>query len=96
MDRLDTIADLATIITAGVAAYGYGSYRVARHKRMIAVEEELARKIAPNDDSLSVSQLAAKLKLTDDQVIEAAYHSKKVEGSEGLRNERRLKFVRKS
>jgi len=97
MNYLDAIADLATIITAGVATYGYVSYRVARHKRMTEVESALALKTAPNDDSLLASQLAADLKLTEDQVIEAAYHSKKINGWGGqLGNERRLKFVRKS
>jgi len=64
---------------------------------MIAVEGLLAQKTRPNDDSLLVCQIAAALKLTNEQVIEAAYHSKKIVGSEGqLGNERRLKFVQNS
>lgn len=94
MSYLSVLADLATIITGVIAAYGYGSYRLDRHKRMIAVERVLARKTAQNDNSLLVSQLAAELKLTEDQVVEAAYYSKKIRGTGGQSgNDRRLKFV---
>ncbi|MDE2266209.1 MAG: hypothetical protein KGL29_09940 [Alphaproteobacteria bacterium] len=97
MDLLHILADFATFVTAVVAFWAYASYRWTRHKRMLAIEKILEQKKAPTDDSLLVSQLAATLKLTGDQVIEAAYYSRKSAGCEGLnRDEQRLKFIQKA
>lgn len=96
MNVLHVFADFATVVTAVVAVWAYASYRWTRHKRTLAIEKILERKNAPTDDSLLVSQLAAALKLTGDQVIEAAYYSRKIVGCEGPnRDEQRLKFIRK-
>jgi hypothetical protein len=97
MDVLHVFADFATFVTAVVAVWAYASYRWTRHKRMLAIEKILEHKNAPTDDSLRVSQLAATLKLTGDQVIEAAYYSKRIAGCEGLnRDEQRLKSIRRA
>ncbi len=97
MNWLNGVADIATVATAITAICGYGSYLLARRKRRLDVETLLERKNKPNDDSLTVSQVAAKLNLTDEQVIEAAYNNKKIEGSEGQTGgQRRLKFIRSS
>jgi len=43
-----------------------------------------------SDFTFLVSQLAATLKLTGDQVIEAAYYSRKIAGCEGLNPDERI------
>jgi hypothetical protein len=64
--------------------------------RRLALEAILAKKDQPHDDSLKLSQLAADLKLTVEQVLEAAQASKKIEGYGGeLGNDRRLRYIRK-
>jgi hypothetical protein len=75
----------------------YGSYRLTLYHRQTKLEKVLAAKTAPNDDSLTLQQLATVLKLTEDQVIETASKSKKVEGSGGQSgNERRFRLIRNS
>ena len=83
MTWLNGIADLATIVTATVAAHAYATYRLALHARMQKLEQALAKKTQPNDDSLTLAQLAVDLVLTEPQVIEAASRSKKVESWAG-------------
>jgi len=88
-------AHIAAIVTGVVAAYGYGSYRLSLLRRTQKIEEALKKKTGINDDSLSVTQLAAQFKLTVEQVVEAAARSEKIEGYGGqLGNERRLRYVR--
>jgi len=76
---LEALADVATIITAGVATYAYLNYRWVIYSRRRRLETLLAGKTGPNDDSLTLQQLASHLGLTEDQVIEAASRSKKIE-----------------
>ena len=97
MTWLEAAADLATIATAAIAAWAYGSYRLKLRRRRLDIEAILIKKNQPHDDSLKLSQLAADLKLTVEQVLEAAQTSSKVEGYGGdLGNDRRLRYVRKS
>jgi len=96
MNWLGYLSDVATIATAIVAVYAYGSYRMALCNRTIAVEKLLAKKSRPMDDSLTLEQIAGQLKFTTEQVLEAASRSKKIEGTTGLLgNERRLRYVPK-
>ena len=95
MDWLHSLADLASIITASVAALAYCSYRLTLYRHQTNLEKVLASKTAPNDDFLELQQLATVLKLTEDQVIEAASKSKKVAGWGGQSGkERRFKLIR--
>jgi hypothetical protein len=87
MTWLNALADFATVITAVVAVFAYGTYRWTIHARMRRIEDELSKKNKPNDDSLTVMQLAIKLALTESQVIEAAAISKKVESWAGQSGE---------
>jgi hypothetical protein len=97
MSLLHALADLASVVTAGVAVVAYGSYRLTLRQRENALVKLLATKTAPNDNSLTLQQLAASLKLTEGQVIEAASKSKVVEGWGGqLGNETRFRLVRNS
>jgi hypothetical protein len=83
MRWLTDLADVASIITAAIAAWAYGFYRLTLYHRTKALEKILAEKDRPNDDSLTLKQLAIALKLTEDQVIEAASRSKKIESWAG-------------
>ena len=97
MSWLEGLADLATIATAFVAVWAYGSYRLKIRDRRIAVESLLASKNQPSDDTLLLSQIAAELKLTVEQVVEAAQASNRIEGSVGqYGHERRLKYIRRN
>jgi hypothetical protein len=83
MNWFEIIAQIATDITACVAVYGYGSYRLAIHRRVRAVEKALSKRTQSNDNSLTVQQLAIELTLTEDQVIDAAARSRKIESCTG-------------
>jgi hypothetical protein len=83
MTWFEVIAQIATDITACVAVYGYGSYRLTLHRRVRAVEKALSKRTQPNDNSLTIQQLAIELTLTEDQVIEAAGRSKIIESCTG-------------
>jgi hypothetical protein len=61
----------------------------------MALEKLLATKSDPNDNSLTLRQLAIARKLTEDQVIEAVASSKKIEGWGGQSGEeRRFRLTR--
>jgi hypothetical protein len=78
MSWLNGLADVASIVTASIAAWAYGFYRLTVRRRTRALERVLAKKNQPGDDSLTLQQLGTALTLTDEQVIEAASRSKKV------------------
>jgi hypothetical protein len=83
MNFLDAVGDLASIFTASVAVVAYGDYRLTLHRRIRAMEKVLAKKTQTNDNSLTVSQVAALITATEDQVIEAAAKSKRVKSNGG-------------
>jgi hypothetical protein len=76
---------LGSIFTALVAVFAYADYRGTLYRRMRAVENAVAKKTQPNDNSLTIPQVAAIITATEDQVIEAAAKSKskRVESSGG-------------
>ena len=96
-------AEQAGGIAAIVAVVGliwpictYFSKRRTLRSRSLKIEELLAQKTAPNDDSLLVSQIATHMNLTEAQVREAANINKRIEAWSGqLGNESRLRIVRK-
>jgi hypothetical protein len=95
MTWMETLADAASVVTAIVAAYAYGAYRVTICRRKSKLERLLETKRAPSDDSLTLKQLAIALCLTEDQVIESASRSRKIEpwaGQSGT--EYRFRFIR--
>src|ERR1700730_2685195 len=94
---LDVLAKLASIITALAAAYAYIVYRRTLHRRTRAIEDALAKKTEPNDDSLTREQLAAVLGVTQEQVVEAASRRNKVQPWTGQSGEEyRFRFKRTS
>jgi hypothetical protein len=94
---LEALADVATIATAVIAAWAYGSYRLTLAKRRAAVEALLAKRTQPGDNSLTLEQIAAYLKLTIEQVLAAAQASSRIEGCTASYggNERRLRYIHK-
>ncbi len=93
----DLIAKMATDITALVAVYGYGSYRLAIHRRVRLVERALSKKTGSDDRSLTLQQLAIALTLTEDQVIDAAARSRIVKScTDKSESEYRFRIRQKS
>ena len=83
MRFLDRLAAIVTIATALVAVCGYAYYRWTQHSHTQRLEALLAQKTQPNDDSLTVQQIAIALMLTESQVIEAASRSAIIESWAG-------------
>ena len=93
----DIIAKIATDITALVAVFGYGSYRLAIHRRVRLVERALLKKARSDDKSLTLQQLAIALTFTEDQVIDAAARSRIVEScTDKSESEYRFRIKQKS
>ncbi len=94
MIYLEIFAAIATILTVVAAAWKWGEYRLSLARRISGLEHLLARKNQPGDESLTVSQIAVALGLTENQIIEAAGRSKKVRswhGRSGQEHRYRLK-----
>src|SRR5204862_8306505 len=96
-ETLHIVADVAAIITAisvGIAAWGYLHHRWIVRGRRLQIEKILEKKNQPNDDSLTLRQLAIELTVTQPDVIEAASRSKKVKGwAAHVDREYRLRYV---
>jgi hypothetical protein len=97
-DLLHTIADVAAIVTAisvAISAWGYLRHRLIVRRRRLRIEKILEEKKLPNDDSLTLRQIAVELTVTQPDVIEAASRSKKVEGWAGhVDQQYRLRYRR--
>ena len=90
------IAAIVAVVGALWRISTYVSKSRTLRSRSLEIEELLARKTAPNDNSLLVSQIATHKNLTEAQVSEAASINKRIEAWSGqLGNERRLRIVRK-
>src|SRR5215472_5492172 len=90
---LGALGGLAAVATALAAAYTHVRSRRERHALLLKIEKLLLTKTRPNDDSVRVDQIAAAFSCTDQQVIEAAARSKKIEPWSGqLGNEHRLRI----
>lgn len=97
MKWFEILAQVATDVTACVAVFGYGSYRLTLYRRVRALEKALSKKRQLNDNSLTVQQLAIELTLTEDQVIDAAARSRAIEAWAGQSgNEYRFRLKAKS
>ena len=64
--------------------YAYGSYRWTLRQRTKSLEKLLDDKVLLGGEQLELSQMATKLMLTEDQVIEAAQRSRRLVSREGL------------
>lgn len=79
---LEGAADAASILTALTAAWAYGSYRIGRYQKRRRLEDHLRDlpKRAPSDDyKPTVLDLAAALGMTETEVTDAAFRSKRIE-----------------
>jgi hypothetical protein len=93
MTWLHDFADIASIITASIAAVAYGNYRWTIFRRQRSLESVLSKKsLRGPDSSLTLQQLAAYANLTEDQVVEATANSKKIGSFEGNSKEHRYRY----
>lgn len=82
-DYVAVIAGSASIITAVVAAWAYGTYRIERRKRRIKLESHLLQFRIPDVGMKRprrfVHDVMRDLWWTEDEVFQAARDSKKIE-----------------
>lgn len=74
---LDALSAIAAIVTATVAVVGYGLFRWERRSRVRHLEQFL--KAWPAGSSPPVLEVMARLKMSEDQVFQAAFASEHVE-----------------
>jgi hypothetical protein len=97
MDWLGYAAAAVTVIGGVAAAIGFIWKKVQRLQLRAKIERLLATKTAPNDDSLTESQLAAHFGTSESVIAAAANGSKKIEPWGGhLGDERRWRCIRNS
>lgn len=80
VDFLEIVASWASIITALVAVVAYGNFVCYRRSQVKAVEKYLASEKALENDKgqRSVTHLMARLKMTEAEVLGAAFRSKRI------------------
>ena len=74
------LANWAAILTAGLASYAYGKYRIERWIRRRALEQHLrTQKLMGVDEGMrTILHLIANLSMTEAEILSAAFDSKKV------------------
>lgn len=82
-DGLGFLANIAAILTALVAVIGYGVYRWELRRKRLLLEDYLrARKTAAKREGKkgqhTVLHLMAALRLSETEVFQASFHSRKV------------------
>lgn len=76
MDTIELFSSLATILTAVVAVYGYGSYRRDRYSRRKQLEQYLeTEKIQNPKPAHTVMHLMAKLGMSEEEIFRASFDS---------------------
>jgi hypothetical protein len=79
MDCIELFSSLATILTAVVAVYGYGSYRRDRYSRRKQLEQYLETEKTQNPKpGHTVMHLMAKLGMTEEEIFRASFDSVRV------------------
>jgi hypothetical protein len=78
---LQALADLASIITAVIAAGAAGWYLHQRRQKTLRLENYLKAETGGNETRGTVTHLAAELGMTEAEVIDAAIRSRHVERS---------------
>ena len=83
---LEIVANLAAILTAGVAVWAYGQFRWSQRARRLALEAHLkSEKLMSRDaGKRTVPHLMAYLGMTEAEVLHAAFASEKVMCSPGM------------
>ena len=77
---LGIAASWAAILTAIVAVWAYGRYVWVRHQKRTRLEEHLkAEKVSGTDNGQrTILHLVARLSMTENDVLDAAFRSKRV------------------
>jgi hypothetical protein len=96
---LESLAEIATILSVVAGGIGlvwrYVIPQCGLRHQTRQLETILRTKTAPNDDSLTLAQLAAHFGMTEEQVIKAASRSRVIQPWGGqLGNERRYRIKR--
>lgn len=83
---LETIAHWAAILTAFVAAFGYGRFTWERHRKRRKLEDYLKAEGATGDDrgQRTVLHFVAALGMTEADVMDTAFRSKKIQRRTGV------------
>jgi hypothetical protein len=93
-------ADVAAIIAAVVAVAGLGLWSALPRRRLLRrrkreIEALLKGKIDPGDNTLTRRQIADELGMTEEQVIDVAARSKRIQSTSGhLGSEPRYRYKR--
>jgi hypothetical protein len=79
-DILEVAGALAAVLTAIVAVWGYGTYRYEKVSRRRRLEQHLREEKQSGADrgQLSVLDLMAQLRMTEGDVLDAAFRSRHV------------------
>lgn len=79
-DNLGTIANIAAIITAVIAVFGYGAYRWDRWKKCDRLENYLKveKTKGKNRGQRSLLHLMANVGMTEAELIQASFRSKHI------------------
>lgn len=80
MTCLGIIANIAAILTAVIAAYGYGKYCLDRNQKCQQLEKHLKVEKTKGKDSgqRSLLNLMAKVGMTEAELIQASFRSKHI------------------
>ncbi|MGV7121529.1 hypothetical protein [Sphingopyxis sp. 550A] len=84
-DVLDIIASWAAILTAAVASFGYGRFLLAQCARRKKLEDYLREEKLSSYDmgQRTVMHLMSNLSMTETEVLQAGFQSKKISSSPG-------------
>jgi hypothetical protein len=77
-DIIELIAASAAVITSAVAVIAYTRYLLERRARRRQLEEFLRWERSPTKQAFSVLELMAVLRMTEAQIMEAAFASERV------------------
>ena len=77
-DIVEFIAAMAAVVTSVVAVVAYGSYRRDRSLRRRRLETFLREAKGTTKESFSVLELMAMLRMTESQIMDAAFESDRV------------------
>jgi len=80
MHSLETLANLAQILTAVVASIAYVAYRRDQHRKMKKLEDYLRteKRDNPAKHVHTVLHIMAMLGLTEDEILRASFRSKHI------------------
>lgn len=88
-------ANCAAVLTAAIAILGYRKFRLDRSKRRKALEEYLReeKSLGLDQDKRTVLHLMSNLAMTEAEVLQAGFDSKKIRSSPGIDDHGRANCV---